>query len=97
MTCPCDNAELPTLETAQSVLHTEALAIDANSPNPLPDICEIEPYRVGATTAQKKCHTSRTLLMLARWIWCSGQSNPIECFDGYCEDYADQVDACYAT
>lgn len=93
MTCPCDDLDLGPIEEAVSVLLAEAQS-RATSPS-LPAICDIEPYHQGATDAQKRCHAIATFVMLSRWLWCSTQSDPAECFDGQCVDYENKVDACY--
>jgi hypothetical protein len=85
--------DLGPIEASNSVLLAEAQS-RAVSPS-LPPICDIEPYRDGATNQQKKCHAIATLVMLSRWLHCSVQSDPAACFDGECAAYETRVDACY--
>jgi hypothetical protein len=98
MTCLCDG-DLSALEALQAnaLARANKMYDDFNEEEAgsVPAICTINPYGVGATEAQKKCHSAETLIMLGKWFHCVTEPDPNDCFDGVCSDYSDAVDDCY--
>ena len=95
MTCFCDSSPLEELEALLTAAQAHATAMRASVAG-LPVPCAIIPYHQGATNEQKKCHVGKSLAMYAKWFYCALQQDPSACFDGACEDYATDVDSCYA-